>query len=104
MKLFRIKTKIVVFLGNNNDNEVDAILGYVLAKNSEEVYEHINEKYKSNDWPELTQMTREAIIEAKGNYRSELVLSRLYDQKFGWEDLGKVSSEDIARLRLLRVL
>jgi hypothetical protein len=45
----------------------------------------------------------EAIIAAKGDYDSKY-MGEFYDQKYGWEDLGEVSAEDIASLKRLKIL
>lgn len=98
MRLYRIKTH---FYGKDLDEEAN--LGYAVAKNDEGVYEHINNKFKYDEWPESVEMTREKIIAARGDYDSEY-MGEFYDQKYGWEDLGEVSAEDIAHLKKLKII
>lgn len=98
MKLYKIRTH---FYGKDLDEETS--LGYTVAENDEGIFDHINKEYKYDEWPELVEMTREEIIAAKGDYNSEY-MGEFYDQKYGWENLGHVSSEDIACLKRLGIL
>ena len=98
MRLYKIKTH---FYGKDLNKE--ASLGCVVAENDDGIYDHINKRHKYDEWPESVQMSREEIIAAKGDYNSEY-MGEFYDQKYGWEDLGEVSDEDIAGLRRLKVL
>ena len=98
MKLYKIRTH---FYGKDLDKEAN--LGYMVAENDNGVYDHINKKFQYGEWPEFVEMTREEIISAKGDYDSEC-MGEFYDQKFGWEDLGEVSSEDVAHLKSLKIL
>lgn len=98
-RLYKIKTH---FYGKDLDEE--ASLGYAVAKNENGIYDHINKKYhKRYEWSELVKMTREEIIAAKGDYDSK-DMGEYYNQKYGWEDLGEVSADDIANLKRLKVL
>ena len=98
MRLYKIRTH---FFGKDLDEE--AILGYAVAENDADIYDHINKKHRGDEWPELVEMTREEIIAAKGDYDSEH-MGEFYDQKYGWEDLGKVSTDDVANLKRLKIL
>ena len=98
MRFYKIKTH---FYGKDLDEET--ALGYAVAENEGGIYDLINKKYRYNEWPELVEMTREEIVAAKGDYDSEY-MGEFYDQKYGWEDLGEVSADDIANLNRLRVL
>lgn len=98
MRLYKIKTH---FYGKDLDEE--ASLGYAVAENDDGIYDHINKKYKYDGWPESVEMTREEIIASNGDYDSEY-MGEFYDQKYGWEDLGEVSTEDIAHLKRLMVV
>lgn len=98
MKLYRIRTG---FWGKDLNEE--AILEYVVAENDDGIYDHVNRKFKYDEWPDSVDMTREEIIEAKGDFGSAY-MGEFYDQKFGWEDLGEVSAEDIAHLKRLKIL
>ena len=98
MRLYRIKTH---FYGKDLDAEPN--LGYAVAENDDGIYDHINKKHKYNEWPEFVEMTREAIVAAKGDYDSEY-MGEFYDQRYGWEDLGEVSADDVANLKRLKVL
>lgn len=98
MRLFKITTK---FLGKDLNKEV--LLGYLVVENGGMVFDHINEKYNYGEWPEAVDMTREAIIEARGDDESEY-MGEFYDQKYGWEDLGEISDDDIAHLKRLKII
>lgn len=98
MRLYRIKTR---FLGKDLDQY--ASLGHFLAENDDGIYDRINTAHKYGEWPESVGMTREAIIAAKGDYESDY-MGEFYDQKFGWEDLGEVSAEEITHLKRFNVL
>jgi hypothetical protein len=98
MHLYKITTR---FLGK--DLNKFATLTYLVAENEDGVYDHINEKHMGNDWSESVNMTREVIIAVKGDFKSDY-MGEFYDQKFGWEDLGEVSVEDIANLKRLKIL
>ena len=98
MRLYRIGTH---FYGKDLDREAN--LGYAVAENDDGIYEHINKMYKYSEWPESVDMTREAIIAAKGD-RGSQYRGEFYDQMYGWEDLGQVSAEDVANLKRLKVL
>lgn len=98
MRLYKIRTH---FYGKDLDEE--ASLGYAVAENDDGVYDHINKKYKYNEWPGSVEMTREAIIATKGDYDSEY-MGEFYDQRYGWEDLGEVSADNIADLKRLKIL
>lgn len=98
MRLYKIRTH---FWGKDLDEE--AILGYVVVARDGEIYGYINKKFRRNQWPELVGMTQEEIVAAKGDYESEF-LGEFYDQKFGWEDLGEISSKDIANLKRLKII
>jgi hypothetical protein len=98
MRLYRIMTH---FYGKDLDR--GASLGFAVAENDEGIYEYINQKYKYNDWPESVQMDREAIIAAKGDLGSDY-MGEFYDQKYGWEDLGEVSADEVANLKRMKIL
>ena len=98
MRLYKIRTH---FYGKDLDKE--ACLGYAVAENDDGIYDHISEKYKYDEWPEVVEMTREAIIAAKGDYDSAFT-GEFYDQKYRWDDLGEVSADDIAMLKRLKVI
>lgn len=98
MRLYKVKTH---FYGKDLDEE--ASLEYMVAENDDGIYDHINKKHKYNDWPESVDMTREAIIAAKGDYDSGY-RGEFYDQKYGWEDFGEVSAIEIASLKRLMIL
>jgi hypothetical protein len=98
MRLYKIITQ---FIGKDLDK--GTLLGYVVVENDDAVYDHINTKYKYSDWPSSVKMTREGIVAAKGDFGSEY-MGEFYDQKFGWEDLGEISTEDISHLRRLKVI
>ncbi len=98
MKLYKIKTR---FLGK--DLNEDASLGYAVAESDDDIFDLINTKHKGDGWEESVEMTREAIIAAKGDYNSDY-MGEFYDQKYGWEDLGEVSADDIAILKRLSVV
>ena len=98
MRLYRIKTH---FYGKDLDAEAN--LGYAVAENDDGIYDHINKNKFGGKWPEFVEMTREAIIAEEGDCDSEY-MGEFYDQKYGWEDLGEVSADDIANLKRLKVL
>lgn len=98
MRIYKIKTH---FYGKDLNKE--AMLGYAIAENEESIYGYINEKYKYGEWPECVEMTREEIVAAKGDYDSEC-MGEFYDQRYGWEDLGEVSVDDIANLKRMKIL
>lgn len=98
MRLYKIKTH---FYGKDLDEEV--ILGYAVAENDDGIYDHINEKIMYDEWPDSVGMTRENIIAAKGDYDSKY-MGEFYTQKYGWEDLGEVSADDVANLKRLKIL
>lgn len=98
MRLYRIKTHFYA-----KDLDEGAILGYILAENGLKVYDYINEKYMYGDWSEIVMRDREEIIAEEGDFDSENT-GEFYDQKYGWEDLGEVSSDDIATLKRLKIL
>ena len=98
MRLYKIRTH---FYGKDLDKE--AILEYAVSEDGKGIYDHINKKYNYGEWSECVEMTRETIIAAKGDYDSEY-MGEFYDQKYGWEDLGEVSADDIVNLKRLRVL
>ncbi len=98
MKLYRITTQ---FIGKDLDETV--MIGYIVAENDEAVYAYIEKKEKWDEWPESVDMTREAIIAAKGDFNSEY-MGEFYDQKYGWEDCGDITAEEVAPLERLGVL
>ena len=98
MRLYKIKT---YFYGKDLDEE--ASLGYAVAENDEGIYDFINKKHECDEWSESVMMTREAIVAANGDYDSEY-MGEFYDQKYGWEDLGEVSADDIATMKRLKVI
>lgn len=98
MRLYKIKTH---FYGKDLNEE--ASLEYAVAENNEGIYDYINKKFRWKEWPELVEITREEIIAAKGDYDTE-ILGEFYDQKFGWEDLGEISADDIAHLKRLGIV
>lgn len=98
MRLYKITTH---FYGKDLDE--GAILGYAVADNDDGIFDHINKKHFYNDWPEIVKMAREKIIAAKGDYDAEH-MGEFYDQKYGWEDLGEISADDIANLKRLKIL
>lgn len=87
-RLFKIKTR---FLGK--DLYETTTLEYIIAQNDEEVYDHINEEYCYGDWPEGSDMTREEIMEARGDFQAEY-RGEFYDQKYGWEQAKELESGD----------
>jgi hypothetical protein len=98
MKLFEIKTR---FYGK--DLHESASLGYVLAETEEAIYNHIENDCKGgDDWPQSVNSTKEKIIAAKGDFKTEY-MGEFYDQKYGWKDLGEISSEDAAVLVRLKI-
>jgi hypothetical protein len=99
IKLYEITT---AFWGK--DLNEDAILGYLLAESADDVYEHINKKMGHyGHWSESVNMTREEIIAAEGDFESDY-MGEFYDQKYGWEDLGEITPEDIACLQYFKIL
>ncbi len=99
MRIYKIRTH---FYGKDLNEE--ASLGYAIAENDDGIYDHINKEYhKYGEWHECVNMTREEIIAAKGDYESES-MGEFYDQKYGWEDLGEVSPDDVANLKRLKIL
>lgn len=100
MKLYRITSE---FWGKDLNEKV--IIGYIVAENDEAVYAFIESTYiyVEDSWPESVEMTREAILAAHGDFDSKY-LGEFYDQKFGWEDCGGITAEEIATLQRLGVL
>lgn len=98
MRLYRVRTHFIA-----KDLDKDAILEFILAKNEDEVYEYINNKHCIGDWPGCAEMTREDIMAARGDFDAD-PHGEFYDQKFGWDDLREVSSEEIATLKRLGIL
>lgn len=99
MRLYRIVTK---FYGKDL-NEAASLDHFVVADDDGGIYDRIERTYKHGDWPGSVQMKRTEIIAAKGDWDSEYQ-GEFYDQKYGWEDLGEVSEDDIAFLRRLKIL
>ena len=98
MKLY----KIITYFWGKDLNE-QAFLGYLVKTSDEEVYEHINEEYKGNDWPESVNMDREDIINQKGDFDSGY-MGEFYDQKYGWEEVGEITLEQITCLEQLSII
>jgi|GEM_PF-4013443 hypothetical protein len=111
MRLFRVKTR---FLGKDLDETV--LLGYLVAMTDDEVFEEISKQHCYGAWPgdkegyeddpdELADIDakKQEIVEARGDFDSEYD-GEFYDQKYGWEDLGEISEQDIATLKRLDLL
>lgn len=98
VKLYQIKTRII---GKDLDETVT--IGFIVAESDEAVYDHIDEKHQYGGWAESVHLTREEIIAAKGDFGTKY-MGEFFDQKFGWEELGEVTPEEIATLRRLGVL
>jgi hypothetical protein len=111
MRLFRVKTR---FLGKDLDKTV--LLGYLVAMTDDEVFEEISKQHCSGAWAgnkegyegdpdELAYIDtkKQEIVEARGDFDQEND-GEFYDKKYGWEDLGEVSEEDIATLKRLGIL
>lgn len=106
MKLYRVKTE---FWGK--DLSEKATLGYVVADSEEEVAEHINQKHTYGEWflgiygnddPEEMEITKQDYLANKGDIHTEYA-GEFYDQKYGWEEIGEVTDEQIAVLRDLGI-
>jgi len=102
MHLYLITTH---FWGKDLDE--GAILAYIAAKSDDDVYNYIKNKHAWS-WPDKDDEnnalgTRKEIIEAKGDFDTEY-MGEFYDQKFGWNNLGPITAEDVARLTSLKII
>ncbi len=110
MRLYRIKTEFW------NDNEKEkALLGYVVANSEDKVVEYINQKYHRGGWftfnnydnsrvlQNEASLTKQDYLTNKGDFHTEHV-GEYYDQKYGWEEVGEVTDEQIATLFELGIL
>ncbi|OGZ05698.1 MAG: hypothetical protein A2762_02570 [Candidatus Lloydbacteria bacterium RIFCSPHIGHO2_01_FULL_54_11] len=104
-RLYRITTH---FWGKDLDE--GAILGYVVADSPEEVAEHISQKvhggewfgYESDDGAEAVEETRLDYIAKQGDFHTEPA-GEFYDQKYGWEEVGEVTDEQVTTLAALKI-
>lgn len=87
MRLYKIKTH---FYGKDLDQL--AMLGYVIAGSALDVFDYIDENYKYSEWPDSVGMTEDEILSESGDFES--VYMGVYDQKYGWEDLGEILCSD----------
>ena len=107
VRLYKITTH---FLGKDLDHR--AFLGYVVADSDDEVAEHINQKYHYGEWfgyadpsepDDETAAQRQDYIAHKGDDHTEYA-GEFYDQKFGWQEIGEITEEQVAVLRTLDVI
>jgi hypothetical protein len=103
LHLYRINTK---FLGK--DLEEKAILGYVAAENVDQVIDHIRNSrdetwadtwYPKGGWKKDDQK-RADYIANQGDFHTEYD-GEFYDQKYGWNDLGEITPEQVETLKKL---
>jgi hypothetical protein len=121
-KLYRILTPLTFPHIPTEDRKCDeAAVAHILAETDEEVFGYIErrfyqgDKYQDPGWCaflEEGELTREEIIEMKGDYTVQepdppitlFLAGEVYRLGFRWEDLGEVSPEEIAVLQRLGIL
>ena len=100
MKLYKIKTLFVV-----EDTQEEAVVGYLIANNDTEVYEYISDNIA---WGEPWESQYESgakgrIMEAHSDYEEEF-MGENYDQKYSWEEVSSVTTEEVKILNKFNVL
>ena len=100
MKLYKIKTLFIT-----GDTQEEALVGYLVANNDTEVYEYISDNIA---WGEPWEAQYESgaknrILEAHSDYEEEY-MGEEYDQKYSWEEVDSISSEESRVLNKFNVL
>ena len=113
MKLYRIKN---LFLGKDLNQE--ATDRYIVAENDLEVYKQLAKNFGEmeglteengevyDDWAQAyggDKEVRERILKNKGDF-DEDYLGEFYDIKYGWQDLGEITKEEIQILKKFKIL
>ena len=88
------------------DFQEEALLGYILATNDEEVYQYISDNYAWGEpWErQYENGVKTQIMTNKGDYDEEY-LGEGYDQKYSWEEvLPTPTKEEIQVLKKFEIL
>ena len=99
-KLFKIKTRIIA-----KDFDQTLVVGYIVAKDDNGVFDFINHRYRDGDWENWGgSMTREDIARAKGDFDDDDDLGEFYEQKYAWEEVGNIDKVELQLLRKLKMM
>lgn len=110
MKLYKIK----VLHGAPKDSHT-SIEEYILAEDDLQVFEYLRDGYREYLWSESDfeegefetyEELKQNILENRGDLESEEGWEDAYYgiTKYGWEEVGEISKEEIDTLRRLKIL
>jgi len=103
-KLYIVKAH---FFGKDLDHE--AIAGYLIAENDEEVYNKLNtvldfdEDVDEDNWASYYGIDKQEIIEKKGDVEQEY-MGEFYDIKYRWEEVDAISDKEKAVFEKFKML
>lgn len=121
-KLYRILTPLTFPHIPTEGRKCDeATVAFVLAENDEAICDYIESRFYEGDeyqepgwcaFLEEGELTREEIIEMKGDYTVQepdppitlFLCGEIFRLGFRWEDLGEISPEEMAVLQRLGIL